>query len=164
MKKFLITLLLLCSLFVTGCSGNLFEGSKDNALVFQAISVEDYSNTYISGQYVINKDSTCEYSVSDGWQGVGALNAIYSDFDAQIRKTILCCGTYIQGENTLLLTLDEKKHYCILEVQGNDADAFKAVYSLNNPDKGNTFDNRVETDEGFTASSFFHYYNYSRNL
>lgn len=115
MKKVLITILLLCSLFVTGCSGNMFEKSEDNVLVFRAISVENYSNTYFSGQYVINRDGTCEYSVSGDWQNVKAINTDYSDFDAQIRKTTLCYGTYIQMENTLLITLDEKSTTAFLK-------------------------------------------------
>lgn len=151
MKKVLITFLLLCSLFVTGCNDTIFTNTTDNTLVFSAVGIENYNTAYNQGQYVLNKDGTCEYAVTYDWQDVDSFDTFYRDFDAQIRKKTVCYGTYIQNQNEVLITLDEKKHRVTYEVQGIDSDAFKAVYTLNND---NVFDNKVETNEGFTSSTY----------
>lgn len=151
MKKVLITFLLLCSLFVTGCNDTILKNTTDNTLVFSAVGIENYSTAYNQGQYVLNKDGTCEYTVTYDWQDVGSVDTVYRDFDAQIRKKTICYGTYIQNQNEILITLDEKKHWFTYEVQGIDSDAFKAVYILNN---NNVFDNKIETNEGFTSATY----------
>lgn len=154
MKKILITLLIFCSLLITGCSSNIFESTSYNAIVLAAASIEDYNTAYNLGLYTINKNGTCEYSITYDWQKVETIDAVYSDFDVQIRKKLICYGTYIQNENEFLITLDEKTHYFTYEIQGKDSDAFKAVYTLNNINEGNVFSEKVETEEGFTALTF----------
>lgn len=154
MKKILITFLIFCSLLITGCGNGIFENTSDDALVFSAASIADYDTAYNSGLYTINKNGTCEYSITYDWQKVETIDAVYSDFDVQIRKKLICYGTYIQNENKFLITLDEKTHYFTYEIQGKDSDAFKAVYTLNNINEGNVFCDKTETKEGFTSLEF----------
>lgn len=171
MKKFLSVLLIFCIFFIAGCSENnansptlspsINGGSSATATPTPSANPIDKSYEYEVESYtektyaVINKDGTAEYyTLSDtyidnepviiDWLKVSDIFGYeYVEYDAKVQSRCTLYGTFGLNGNILKLNLSGSYYHQYI-IQGNDAEAFKAAYIANNPDKEDFFGKGVE--------------------
>lgn len=152
MKKtlaFLLACVLCCFALLTGCV-DIWQGVEGDERVYE---LDAYAFPYEFDHIKVKKDNTVEiYGDVDGdWQEVSFYgDEQYSAYKAEYNYRYVAYGTYKQIGDRLKIKFD---YFLIMEVRGDDAEAYKSAYIKNNPDDAEIFGKGVNRFDGYKSAN-----------
>lgn len=150
-SAFVLVCVLCFSALLTGCT-DIWEGIVDDERVYE---FDAYDFPHGFDHIKVKKDNTVEiYGDVDGdWCEVSFLSfwgdEDYSSYKAEYNYRDIAYGTYKQIGDRLKIKFD---YFLIMEVRGDDAEAFKSAYIKNRPEDAEIFGKGVNRYDDYKSA------------